>query len=166
MNTVLFEFYKGTGKNTEGRYIADMLNMTDYQLEKSHTVIQWLFPLREPSNHNPNAPLLDDSTIEAMRNDTDCIMHFYAAEERLWKFLTEDCSHLMENAPKPHWITKRNHNFLRLTRIIKCMKMFLPPVAEMFYSLGKQYYESYPNIIGEETWKFWNEVMYGKTQDI
>ena len=154
MNQLLFNFYQGTGKDIQGRTFQQMLEMTDLELERSHTVIQWLFPLTEPSQHNPSAPLLDEETIRAMKIDDRCRSNLYLAAERIWNFLVEDY------VGRPTWIRPKNHNFLRLTRIIKCFTLFQLHPAASFYALAKKYYSQFPKVIGEETWKFWQEAFH------
>jgi hypothetical protein len=52
----LTEFYQGTGLDTEGRTLAQIWAFSDEAMEDDHDFIQWLFPLREPSRFNPDAP--------------------------------------------------------------------------------------------------------------
>lgn len=152
MNKMLFDFYTGRDTDHRGRSFEDMINMSDLELERSHDVVQWLFPLKEKSAHNPAAPLLDDETIQAILDDAFGYAHLFAACQRFWKFLVEG------DVDKPTWITRRNHNFLRITRIIKCYRLFGEPVAESFYKLAIGYHQKFPNIIGSETLQFWQEA--------
>src|SRR5258708_250993 len=62
-------FYRGTGTDHNGRTLADIWAYSDAELESIHDFIQWLFPLREPSQFNPEAPLLSDSDIAEFRAD-------------------------------------------------------------------------------------------------
>lgn len=156
MNQMLYDFFQGKGKDNRGRTIDDMLEMSDLELERSHDVIQWLFPLKEKSAHNPAAPLLDDETIKEILESEMGYPYLYMAFQRIWKFLIQD------GVVKPTWITRRNHNFLRITRIIKCYRLFGEPVAKNFYDLAMGYYAKFPDVIGEETVKFWNEALYSQ----
>lgn len=153
MNIMLFDFYRGVGTDNRGRSFEDMLTMSDVELEKSHDVIQWLFPLTEVSKHNPAAPLLDQETIQAMQQDQQCQLNLIRAGERFVQFLIQNY------VEKPFWITPKNHNFLRLTRIIKCYVLFGSFFAQSFYFLAKYYYQKFPSIIGEETWQFWQDAI-------
>lgn len=154
MNKMLFEFYCEYGTDNRGRSFIDMINMTDLELEKSHTVIQWLFPLKEPSAYNPTAPLLDDETIQAILNNKQGDKNLFLAGERICEFLLENF------AEKPTWIKLHNHNFLRMTRIIKCYTLFgIMPLAKNFHNLAMYYYQKFPKVIGEETIKFWNDAI-------
>lgn len=156
MNKMLFNFYSGIDSDNRGRFITDMLAMSDLELERSHDVIQWLFPLKDISAHNPAAPLLDDETILAMKNSEVCRNNLMLSSKRIHDFLIQNY------AKKPTWIKKRNHNYLRITRIIKCCKIFDVMLSEFFHSLAMFYYREFPKEIGEETLAFWNEALYGE----
>lgn len=152
MNEMLFNFYTGRDTDHRGRSFDDMMDMSDLELERSHDVVQWLFPLKEKSAHNPAAPLLDDETIQAILDNAIGYANLFLACQRFWKFLVQD------DVDRPTWITRRNHNFLRITRIIKCYRLFGEPVAESFYDLAMRYYQKFPDVIGQETMKFWQEA--------
>lgn len=152
MNKMLFDFYTGRDTDHRGRSFDDMINMSDLELERSHDVVQWLFPLKEKSAHNPAAPLLDDETVQAILDDAFGYANLTMACIRFLKFLSQD------EADKPTWITRRNHNFLRITRIIKCYRLFGEPVAESFYKLAIRFHQKFPDIIGPETLEFWQEA--------
>lgn len=59
----LTEFYKGAGRDSEGRSIAMIWAYSHAQWEASHDFIQWLFPLRLPSRFNPDAPRLTEVDV-------------------------------------------------------------------------------------------------------
>ena len=52
--TPLLGFLIGAGTDAAGRNHADIIAMTDAELEQHHDYIQWLFPLPEPSRAVPN----------------------------------------------------------------------------------------------------------------
>jgi hypothetical protein len=62
---VLISFYSGQTRDSEGRWLSDILNWTDETLEYEHSFIQWLFPLPEFSMVNPNAPLINRDVFAA-----------------------------------------------------------------------------------------------------
>jgi hypothetical protein len=64
----IFAFYQGR-PDSSGRTLEDIW-LWDYQkLEYTHDYIQWLFPLKEKSRFNRNAPILNDEVIQAFRTD-------------------------------------------------------------------------------------------------
>src|SRR5579863_7379139 len=56
----LTDFYFNDEPDIEGRYFYEILGQKNHWLEACHDYIQWLFPLPEHSNFNPDAPLLTE----------------------------------------------------------------------------------------------------------
>jgi Opioid growth factor receptor (OGFr) conserved region len=67
----LVSFYSDTGPDSRGRFLREIQNWSDAELELAHDYIQWLFPLAERSGFNPNAPILNAYTINRFRSDAD-----------------------------------------------------------------------------------------------
>jgi len=53
---IIIGFYDGTEPDHRGRYLHEIQQWTDDQLEVVHDYIQWLFSLPEPSGSNLAAP--------------------------------------------------------------------------------------------------------------
>jgi hypothetical protein len=64
----LLDFYRGHGTDAEGRFLKDIWTWENHDLEGVHDFIQWLFPLPEPSQFNPDAPLLTEKDVEAFKD--------------------------------------------------------------------------------------------------
>lgn len=157
MNRLLFEFYEGNALNTEGKSFDDMIKSSNKELEDSHKFVQWLFPLKEKSNHNKNAPILDEETIEVMKNSPKCMGNLEVAVIRFIYFLNPE-----DSKEKPHWITPHNHNYLRITRIIKCCYLLGNiSMAKIMYWMGMGNYHNYPSDIGANTVSFWADAIIG-----
>ena len=67
----LVAFYRENAPDSEGRTLSQLWAWDDERLEEVHDYIQWLFPLPEPSQFNPDAPLLTPQDIEAFKWDSD-----------------------------------------------------------------------------------------------
>src|SRR5207248_62155 len=103
----------------------EMLAWNDVRLEMFHDYIQVLFPLREQSFFNWNAPLLDDATIAAFRADEALRANLARAFERMLLFYglhysaTGKVLRTDEFALKArHWLFPGDHNYRRITRIL------------------------------------------------
>lgn len=108
-------FLASLGTDGRGRTIEAVLGFTNLQLEQVHDYVQWLFPLDEPSRFNPDAPLLDESTIEAIRCDGIALANFRRGLERMLRFYeTSD-----------HWAQAYDHNLLRISRILRSTRLLL-----------------------------------------
>jgi len=160
-------FYEGTHNNQEGYSIDDIKEFTDEELEKVHTYIQWIFPLPEKSKAVPGSPVLRQSDIDEFNNRSDLqkkmktmfyiMLDFYGLNVFDNKVRTsfENWHHKY-----PMWLTSRNHNFLRLSRMIRSMKLLgLKNDAQMLYDFLCILYENNENIIGPVTKQFWDEAI-------
>ncbi len=149
-----------------------MLAMTDGELEDSHTVIQWLFPLKEKSQHSRSAPVLTDDDVDQTLSGVDEIVHLLDSYHRYLNFLgleatTDEKGEVVvvepaANAPFrfPQWLTKHNHNYLRITRVLKCLRIFgLENEATKLFDALKLIYKDAENAIGAVTFNFWKEAV-------
>jgi hypothetical protein len=112
-NPQIIGFLTGNTKDSEGRLLRQILAWPDDHLEAVHDFIQWLFPLTEPSPVNPEAPVLDAATISEIRGRPELQDAVGASADRMRRFY----------AGSRHWITPGNHNHLRITRMLKCLKL-------------------------------------------
>ena len=83
----LLAFYRGDSPDTEGRTLDEILAWGDDDLEEVHDFIQWLFPLVEPSQYNPTAPLFNEQDIAAFRCDPLLKANLTRSFERILTFL-------------------------------------------------------------------------------
>ena len=120
----LTDFYSGEGPDGAGRNIEEILSWGPDRLESVHNYIQWLFPLDEPSNFNPNAPILTQEDVEVFRSNpiyVDNVIRAFKAYITFMELqLTED--NIVEKAEdfdtvfKVLWAVP-NHNWMRVTRV-------------------------------------------------
>ena len=111
--TEIVGFLEGRTHDHHGRILAMLLQQTDHQAETTHDYIQWLFPLDEPSRSVNGVPVLTELEIDEIRQST--LAQANLAKSARW-FLG-----FLERSS--HWITKYNHNHLRITRVIKSLRL-------------------------------------------
>ena len=117
-------FLAGTGTDHRGRKFSDILQFGDDALEATHDYIQWLFPLPERSAFNPLAPVLTSKDIDELHGNPDALNNLRAAAKRMLEFYRNNA----------HWLTAMDHNHLRISRIIRCLKLTAGlKEAEKFY---------------------------------
>jgi opioid growth factor receptor-like protein len=149
-NQRIIDFFNGGRPDGAGRYLSELQTWPDERLESVHDFIQWMFPLTEPSPVNPGAPVLDDDTIREIRSRPEVQAHVRASWQRMKQFY--EGSH--------HWISPGNHNHLRITRILKCLRLLgLDEEATAFFSWLKEIYDEERRKprpgISERTFQFW-----------
>lgn len=125
----LIAFYRGLEANNNQATLEQILNWDDNNLEQVHNYIQWLFPLENPSGPNPTAPVLDQATIQAFRQDPALKAQVLRSFHRMLAFYGlqwNDLARVISRTPNFNaraavWLTPADqnyHNFLRITRMI------------------------------------------------
>ena len=106
-------FLEGRTPDGRGRILAMLLQQTDHQAETTHDYIQWLFPLKEPSRSVNGAPVLTDLDIDEIRQSS--LAQANLVKSARWFLGVLERNNL--------WVTKYNHNHLRITRVIKSLRL-------------------------------------------
>lgn len=126
----LMSFYT-YGKNDQGRALDEILSMSFDDLEKVHNYIQRLFPLDEKSRFDPSAPLSTKTLQNGFKTSSDMRGEMLRAFEVMLSFYglrRESGIVKIDNDTfdqrKKVWLKgSDNHNFSRISRIIKSLIM-------------------------------------------
>lgn len=113
LSSRLVSFLDGSGTDSGARRLSDIWQLSDEDIDHIHDFIQWMFPLREASGANFNAPTLLASDIETILSSWQCrqnlehstawILSFFKRTDLIFQYT--------------------NHNHLRVTRIIKSLRL-------------------------------------------
>lgn len=163
----LVDFYRGQALDTEGRRLEDIWDWSDREFEFVHDFIQWLFPLPEPSQFNPDAPLLTRNDIAAFQSDEQLRLNLRKSFERILTFLglRQDADGAIlegENfaARTADVWDYPNHNWLRITRILRSLTLLgLEPQAQALYRRLETFYRSRRLPIPEDTFRYWSRAV-------
>ena len=116
-------FLEGKIPDHRGRLLSVLWKQTDGDAENNHDYIQWMFPLDEPSQAVNGAPVLNDFDIDEIRQNQMAINNLEESVRWFLGFLERN----------DHWVTKYDHNHLRITRAIKSLRLLTSDlVAERF----------------------------------
>ncbi len=163
----LLDFYAGEGTDSEGRRLAAIWDWGDDDLEAVHDFIQWLFPLPEPSNFNPDAPLLTDDDRRAFHGNALLQAHLERSFERILAFLglTQTAAGKVVEAEnfaaraREVWAAP-NHNWLRVTRILRSLTLLgQAEKARAFYNWLGDLYRSGRAPIPASTFRYWTAAV-------
>lgn len=148
MRSRILDFYRG-GQDDEGRTLNEILSWPE--LEAVHDFIQWLFPLPERSGANPYAPVLDAMTMDAFRHSQDLQERLRQSFLRMLRFYGlefQDGAVLAGAdfaARSGNWLSPGNHNHLRLTRILRSLRLLgLSSESTALFAALTEIYNSHP----------------------
>ena len=164
------DFFQNKAPDINGNYLKDYWAMSNDELEIKHDYIQYMFPLFEHSRVKPFTPILTEYEINQMkRNQIECnnilknikksfeiMLDFYGL-----RFVNEEiqkCTFFEKR--KANWINSGNHNYLRITRILKCLMIFeMTDEAMAFYRILLKLKEEYQEEIDDLSVEFWSEAI-------
>ena len=168
----ILRFYRLEGPDTRGRMLTEILAWDDARLEQVHDYIQWLFPLPEPSAFNPLAPTLTEPTARAFQHDAALRGRLAQSLARMLAFygLTEATrdggggGEIRKGAnflvQSPNWLRAGNHNHLRLTRILSCLRLLgLEDRSRALLACLEGVAAEHPHAISPTTRTYWRRAV-------
>ena len=173
MPNSLVQFYSSEAPDDRGRMLDQILAQDDDWLESTHDYIQWVFPLNERSRFNATAPLLDTEQMHAFRENQELRDRVEGAFKRMLDFYglrlmqPEAGEQTVERAygyedRRANWLTPYNHNFLRITRILKSLNLMgLDQLAAAFFIQLRMIHAEESETIGSRTLEFWRSAADG-----
>lgn len=166
---ILISFYLGESCDDIGRTIKDIHSWDYDQLEDVHDYIQWLFPLTDRSNFNSSAPLLDKPQIDRFRSDDrlkEQLLTSFEIMLNFYGFNYDDSqgaiqiSRSHQYAERKNNLLKHPHNFLRITRILKSLRLLgLEKYAQAFFDALTQLYHEEVGKISYTTFTYWEQAV-------
>ena len=145
----LIAFLKNEETDFKGRSLTDIWAYSDSQIEANHDFIQLLFPLNKPSKHSFHGVYLnDDAQVIEIKNNKAIQVNILTSANWFLMFLDR----------VDQWRVGYNHNQLRITRIIECLRLLIG------YNEAYKFYENVLSILGSDnkinkkTIKFWAEA--------
>ena len=143
----IHQFLRGEITNPKGLFVEHFWAFSDDDLENTHDFIQWVFPLNEPSIAVPSSPVLTETEAQEIREDSYVTI-------MLVKAASLYCDFLRRNR---HWICAYNHNHLRITRVIKSLRLLVGDgAADRFKSDVLALVGDELPKIGSKAIDFWN----------
>lgn len=116
-----------------GRTVHEYLHFEDHEWEEQHDVIQMAFPTKTRSKFHPDQPYipadfdfatLSDDHRQRIRATISLLLHSYMRSLGVEFLINRDRITFTTNVDAPYWAESRDHNTLRLTRILECLGIF------------------------------------------
>ncbi|KAI1131454.1 hypothetical protein F5Y10DRAFT_233687 [Nemania abortiva] len=170
----LVDFYDpvAKGPDARGRTLDEILGWSDERLETQHDYIQTVFPLPEESVFSFEAPVIDEETMLVFRQSPQMRRNLLRALKRMLGFYGFDVqggegpdSQLIITPKQDcergfsRWLASRDHNHLRITRIIRSLRILgLEAAARDFYNALLEVNKT-RNRVGSTSIGFWTRAM-------
>jgi hypothetical protein len=141
-------FLLATEPDFKDRMIQDIWNYSDEEIESIHDFIQILFPLNKKSQSVFHGYYLDtDILVQSLKGDEQVKGNILKSSKWFLSFLKRhDC-----------WKRGYNHNQLRITRIIECLRLIVgDEEADGFYQSIKTLSENAN--LNNKTVEFWDNA--------
>ncbi|MDB2489444.1 opioid growth factor receptor-related protein [Gammaproteobacteria bacterium] len=109
----------------KGRMIQDIWNYSDEEIENNHDFIQIIFPLNKKSQSVFHGYYLEtDDLVQSLKDDEQVKENILKSSEWFLSFLKRH----------DYWKRGYNHNQLRITRVIECLRLVVgQEEANSFY---------------------------------
>ena len=160
----LTDFYAALSTDSDGRSIDTIWAEDDDYWEFEHSYIQWMFPLIEPSNFNPDAPLLTDEDIVIFKANPTIQSNLLTSFCRFLTFLGltyQQDKVIATELFEPILFTMANHNWFRITRVLKSLRLLgFEKEAVAFFKFLKGIHEEY-GWISDNSFSYWKEAVSG-----
>jgi hypothetical protein len=161
------DFLSGSGTDSRGRTLADVLAYSDDELELQHDFIQWLFPLDQASRFNPDAPVLAQHEFAELGRNPEVVAGLRQGLARMLAFygLGWNADSVAKSAGWPlrsrNWAHQPTHNDLRITRILRSLALFgLQPEAAAFLGFLESMLDARPQRPGRDiTLRHWRSAL-------
>lgn len=167
--SAILDFYEGKGRDGDGRTFDEILMLSNLGIEVEHGFIQFLFPLPEPSKAVLGSPILtpEDIAVFKAKNEHGGMARHDLSDQVVL------ATRLMAGfyATTGNWKYPRNHNHLRITRIIRFLTLigwhghaenFYQVIMALYPQVGKATEDSPTGKSLVVTRTFWQEALNEK----
>ncbi len=142
----ILHFLEGAIPDARGRTLSMIMAFDDQAIESTHDFIQWIFPLDEPSRSHLGAPVLDLFEIEEIKSSDVALENLMQSADWYFGFLQRH----------DHWIRQYDHNHLRISRVIKSLRLLVSDeVADRYKAAILDFLGGNISAISERSRGYW-----------
>ena len=143
------DFLTLRGKDFKGRSLQDIWSFSDSEIERRHDFIQVVFPLNKPSQAVFHGYYLDNQDLVIqIKSNKEVATNILKSSSWFFAFLERNM----------YWNTKLDHNQLRITRVIECLRLLVSDEeADNFYNNVLELIKD-NNEVNKRTLNFWKNA--------
>ena len=110
------KFLTHRGKDFKERTLQDIWSYSDKEIERRHDFIQVIFPLNKPSQAVSHGYYLDSKElVNQIKTNKEAVTNISKSSQWFFSFLERNM----------YWNTRHDHNQLRITRVIECLRLLV-----------------------------------------
>lgn len=169
-NEEVLQFLRGEQVPKCCHHIDAVANFSDYDMERYHDFIQWIFPTMEQSMAHPDAPTIDSHFAEELHQDSCALAGYCKGCRRYLRYMGLECegnANITSNPDtRPFWELP-HHNFLRITRALNSLRQTgHDACSKALYSQMMQDLKEEPrNFISRTTLLYWMKTQRRTLQE-
>ena len=143
------DFLTLKGKDFKERTLQDIWSFSDSEIERRHDFIQIIFPLNKPSQAVFHRYYLDNQDlVSQIKGNKEVTINILRSSRWFFSFLERNM----------HWNAKLDHNQLRITRVIECLRLLVSDEeADNFYNNVLELIKD-TNQVNKKTLNFWKNA--------
>lgn len=128
--------------------------MPHSEFERYHTLIQWMFPTMEASACQPHSPVLSWEDVKRIQVDEAARFNLLRGQQYMRRFYSGEVG-------KPLLLSHRDHNHLRITRVIESLSLLhSPELAQEFTGFVCHHNATAGYPVNMESVEYWNKARY------
>ena len=144
----ILAFLKNQESDFKNRRLVDIWSFEDREIEVTHDFIQLVFPLDEPSHSSFHEVYLQLADVQKIKRCQVAVKNIKQSACWFLSFLSRSKT----------WKSGYNHNQLRITRVIKCLRLLIgDKEADAFRNHVLELVEDKDNL-SEKTIRYWKDA--------
>jgi hypothetical protein len=163
-NNLLIGFLQGVNSDYRGRTIDSILRFSENDIENNHDFIQWIFPTKERSLYNKDAPIIDDKFCELLESNAIAQQNFCKSCNLFLNFIGFNCDRKGEDIYRINnsrmFYDRPTHNLLRITRVLNSLNQIGKSACsnKLFRQL-KELHDLHIALIPSTSFSFWEATQ-------
>ncbi len=158
----LLRFFRNEEADCEGRMFEDILKYSPDEIEYKHNFIQWIFPTKEKSAYNQNAPIIDNRFAKRFQDDKLAKCNFCKSCQLYLNYIGYQCTKgEITRAQSPYiFYQLPSHNLLRITRVLNSLNQVgNSECSKRLYKALMNELDLHPDKISLTTKLFWEATQ-------
>lgn len=161
---LVYDFFLELSTDAVGRRLSDILNFSEREIEEKHDFIQWIFPTKEASQFNYNAPVISGN-FKYMFSENKIVQDNFCKSCMMFlNFIAIDCDKekeiITEIKEKKKYYDLPRHNLLRITRMLNSLNQIgKNECSKRIFKQLEKIYNDNPKSVPKLSFSIWKKTQ-------